>query len=177
MVVLVFGSQGSGKTTHALYIAGKLGLPYISMGDILRVMQEEPTERGRKVKELMSQGFMIPDEWTVEAFGNYLKDNNIGNDFVLEGFPRSMEQFKMFPYKVDKLFEFTLSEDTAIERLKARGRYDDVKESIERRLNFFKEKTLPVIDHYKKSGIPVFVISNEPSIEEVQKEIDEQLKN
>ncbi|HEY4694695.1 MAG TPA: nucleoside monophosphate kinase [Candidatus Nanoarchaeia archaeon] len=176
MIILVFGSQGSGKTTHAHYIANKLGLPYVSTGEILRKIQEEPTELGRKVKDLISKGFIVPDDITVDAFKKYLDDNQIKDSFVLEGFPRTTSQVELVPYPVSMVFEFVLGEKTAVERLHKRGRHDDSLEIIHQRLKLFKEKTLPVIEYYKKSGIPIFVVSNEPPIEEVQKEIDELLK-
>lgn len=177
MIVLVFGIQGSGKSTHAHFIANKLDLPYVSTGDILRKVEKEPTELGKKVRSLMEKGMIIPDEITVPALENYLKENNISGKFLMEGFPRTIEQVKLFDRKVDMVFEIVVPEKTAIERLKSRGRYDDIEDSIKTRLSLFKEKTLPVIEFYKTSGTKVFVINNEKNIEEVQKEIDELLKN
>lgn len=177
MIVLVFGIQGSGKTTHAHYIAEKLGLPYVSTGDILRKIETEKTATGREVKKLMESGNLIPDEITFKALDEFMETHKIENDFLIEGFPRSLEQVKHFRYKPDMIFEFVLPEEVAIARLQDRGRYDDVKDSIQRRFSWFKEKNLPVIEYYKKSGVKVIIISNEASIKEVQENIDEQLKN
>lgn len=176
MIVLVFGIQGSGKTTHAHFIANKLQLPYVSTGDILREIEKQPTEIGKKVRNLMEQGIIIPDEITVPALEQYLKNNKIGNDFLIEGFPRTMTQVKLFNHNVDMVFEIVIPEDVAIERLKARGRYDDIEQSIKTRMEIFKEKTLPVIDFYKQSGAKVFIVNNEKSLEKVQEEIDGLLK-
>ena len=177
MIVLVFGIQGSGKSTHAHFIANRLNLPYISTGDILRELEKQPTETGKRVRSLMEKGMIIPDEITVPALEDYLKENNISENFLIEGFPRTMEQVKLFNRKIDMVFEIVVPEETAIARLKSRGRYDDIEDSINTRFNLFKEKTLPVIEFYKKSGTKVFVINNEKSIDQVQKEIDELLKN
>lgn len=177
MIVLVFGIQGSGKTTHAHYIAEKLGLPYVSTGDILRKIETEKTATGREVKKLMESGNLIPDEITFKALDEFMETHKIENEFLIEGFPRSLEQVKHFRYKPDMIFEFVLPEEVAIARLQDRGRYDDVKDSIQRRFSWFKEKNLPVIEYYKKSGVKVIIISNEASIKEVQENIDEQLKN
>jgi len=177
MVTVVVGSQGSGKSTHAQYIASKLGIPYVSTGEILRTIAGTPTSLGEKVKEILANGNIVDDETTMDAFKEYLIANDIGEEFVLEGFPRVMSQVPLVPYPVKQIFEFVLDESIAIERLHQRGRHDDSPEVIKQRLNNFKEKTLPVIEHYKKSGVPVFVINNEPPIEEVQKEIDGLLKN
>ncbi len=177
MIVLVFGIQGSGKSTHAHFIANRLNLPYVSTGDILRELEKQPSEIGRKVQRLMEKGIIIPDEITIPALENYIKEKNIDDNFLIEGFPRTLPQVEMFKRKVDLVFEIVVPEEVAIERLKSRGRYDDVEDSIKMRLSLFKEKTLPVIEFYKKSGTKVFVIKNDKSIEEVQKEIDELLKN
>lgn len=177
MIVLVFGIQGSGKSTHAHFIANQLNLPYVSTGDILRELEKQPTEIGKKVKGLMESGNLIPDKITFKALDEFMETHKIENDFVMEGFPRSLEQVKHFKYKPDIIFEFVVPEEVAIARLQDRGRYDDVKDSIQRRFSWFKEKNLPVIEYYKKSGVKVFIVSNEPSIAEVQENIDELLKN
>lgn len=177
MVILVFGIQGSGKSTHAHYIAKKLNLPYVSTGDILREIEKQPTDLGRKVRSLMEKGLIISDEITVPALEKYLKDHGIEENFLIEGFPRTMHQVSLFKRKVDKVFEFVLPEEVAIARLKYRGRYDDIEESIQTRFNLFKEKTLPVINFYKKSGVEVDIVSNEGTIQEVQSKIDELLEN
>lgn len=176
MIVLVFGIAGSGKSTHAHYIANKLSIPYVSTGDILREIEKEQSEVGRKVRMLMEKGLIIPDNITVNALEKYLKNKNINDNFLLEGFPRTLNQVKLFGRKVEMVFEIMVSEKTAIERLKKRGRYDDIDESIKTRFNIFKEKTLPVINYYKKSKAKVFVINNEKAIKEVQKKLDEILK-
>src|SRR3990170_3977069 len=101
MIVLVFGIQGSGKSTHAHFIANRLNLPYISTGDILRELEKQPTETGKRVRSLM-------------------------------------EQVKLFNLKIDMVFEIVVPEETAIARLKSRGRYDDIEDSINTRFNLFK---------------------------------------
>ncbi len=177
MIVLVFGIQGSGKSTHAHFIANKLNIPYVSTGDLLREIEKEPTETGKKVRSLMEKGMIIPDEITVPALENYLRENNFDDNFLIEGFPRTMKQVEMLNRKVDLVFEIVVPEEIAIKRLKERGRYDDIEDSIKTRLELFKEKTLPVIEHYKKSGTKVQIVNNDKSIVEVQKEIDELLKD
>jgi len=177
MIIIVLGSQGSGKTTHAHYIAKKLGLQYLSTGDLLRKLMEEPTEIGRKVKELMHNGYIVPDDITIGELKKYFQKKRLDNDFVIEGFPRTLYQLEKFPLKVDIVFEFILDEPTAISRLKKRGRHDDSEQAIKRRLALFKEKTLPVITRFKEMGVKVFVVDNSPSIKEVQKKIDDLLKN
>lgn len=177
MIVLVFGIQGSGKSTLAHYIANKLGINYVSTGDILREVEKDQSEIGKKVHALMEKGIIIPDDITVASLEKYLKDNNIGNNFLLEGFPRTLNQVHLFNRQVDMVFEIVVSERVAIDRLKKRGRYDDVEDSIKTRMTLFKEKTVPVIDAYKKSQAKIFTINNERPLEEVQRELDDLLKN
>lgn len=177
MIVLVFGIQGSGKSTHAHYIANKLNIPYVSTGDILRKIEQEPTEVGKEVRSLMEKGLIIPDEITVPALEKFLSDNNIKDNFLIEGFPRTMNQVKLFDRKIDTIFEIIVPEEVAVTRLQARARYDDIEDSIKTRLKLFKEMTLPVIEHYRKIGTKIFLINNEKPIVEVQKEIDGLLKS
>lgn len=177
MIVLVFGIQGSGKSTLAHYIANKLDIPYVSTGDILRKIELESSEVGQKVHSLMEKGMIIPDDITVSSLEKYLKDNNIKDSFLLEGFPRTLEQVRFFAREVDMVFEIVVPEEVAIDRLKKRGRYDDTKDSIKTRLLIFKEKTLPVIEFYKKSKAKVFSIENTKPLDEVKRELDELLEN
>lgn len=177
MIVLVFGIQGSGKSTHAHFIANRLNLPYVSTGDILREIEKQPSETGKKVRFLMEKGLIIPDDITVPALEKHLKENKIEGNFLIEGFPRTMHQVELFDRKIDMIFEIEIPEEVAISRLKKRARYDDIEDSIKTRLKLFKEKTLPVIAHYKKIGTKVFIINNEKPIKKVQEKIDELLKN
>jgi adenylate kinase len=176
MNVLVFGAQGSGKSTHAKYIAEKLGLPWVYTGNLFRELEKENSERGQKVKELLSKGLLIPDSLAISAFNEYLKKFDISKGVVLDGFPRNIDQAKSLAIKIDLLIYITLPERIAIERLIKRGRCDDTPGAIRTRLNLFKEKKASLISYFGEKRAKIVEVNNSPPVEVVQKEIDELLK-
>lgn len=177
MNILVFGAQGSGKSTHAKYIADKLEIPYIYTGDLFRDLGNEDSDRGRKILELMKQGILIPNELSIPAFKEYLGKCDISEGVVLDGYPRNIEQAQSLPIKIDLIIRINLSEKIAIERLKERGRYDDNPEAIKKRLELFYEQTEPIFDYFKNKGVKIAQINNSPPLEEARLAVDDLLKN
>lgn len=177
MNILVFGAQGSGKSTHAKYTSDKLGVPYIYTGDLFRRLEKEDSVRGKKVRDLMKKGILIPDELSRPAFEEYLRKFDISKGVVLDGYPRNLEQAASLPIKIDLIFYVVLPEEAAIKRLIERGRYDDTPEAIKERLRFYEKETKPVIDYFNQVGVKIIEIDNSPPIQVVQKKIDDLLKN
>lgn len=91
--IILLGPQASGKGTQAHIVSTWSGAPKVSMGDLLREIQNEDSERGRTVKELISKGDLVPDEMTISIIKDWVKKNNDG--WVIDGFPRTMEQAKL----------------------------------------------------------------------------------
>src|SRR4030067_2839391 len=101
MNILVFGGQGSGKSTHAKYIADKLEIPYIYTGDLFRELKGEESEKGKKIRDLMKKGILIPNELAIAAFAEYIKKFDLSKGVVLDGFPRNLEQAKALQLKIN----------------------------------------------------------------------------
>ena len=177
MKILLFGIQGSGKGTIGKYFAEKLSVPFVSMGDIFRELKEEDSDVGRLVKSFVDHGRFVSDQLTMEIINKRLDEKDAGAGFVLDGVPRNLAQEKLFRHEVDLVVMVSLKEDEAIRRLMSRGRHDDSEEKIKRRLDWHKENTIPLIDHYRSEGKRMVEIDNTPSEEEVRKNIDELLKN
>ena len=177
MKILLFGIQGSGKGTIGKYIAEKLGVPFVSMGDIFRELKEEDSDIGRLVKSFVDHGRFVSDQLTMEIINKRLEENDTTAGFVLDGVPRNLEQGKLFKQKLDLIILVKLTEEEAIRRLLSRGRHDDSEEKIKRRLDWHKENTTPLIDRYRSEGIRMVEIDNTPNEEEVRKNIDELFKN
>ena len=173
MNIFVFGTQGSGKSTHAEYIAGKLGIPYIYTGDLFRDLEKEESTRGEKIRELMKNGVLIPNDLSIPAFEEYLKKFDISKGVVLDGFPRNLSQAQALRIKINLIIYITLPEDIAIKRLLERKRHDDTPRAIKKRLDMYKEETEPVLTYFKKKGIKLVEIDNTPSVEKVQRSIDD----
>lgn len=177
MKILLFGIQGSGKSTIGRYIADKLGIPFISIGDILRKLREEDSETGRLVKSLIDKGHFIPDQLAMEIINKRLDEKDASGGFVLDGAPRNLEQEKLFTHDLDLVLIVRLDEEEAIKRLLNRGRHDDSERAIRKRMDWHKTNTKPLIDFYKSKGIRAIEIDNTPKEEDVRRSVDELLEN
>ncbi len=178
MKVILIGIQGAGKSTQGNLLRDKLNIPYLSTGHIFREMAKEKTPLGRYIKEIMNAGFLIPDDKTVEIVSEYLKKPEYKKGYVLDGFPRTLEQVKMFENGVDKVVYLRVSDKEALWRLSYRegvGREDETLAAIRKRIELFHKLTEPVLDYYRQKGALV-EIDGEKSIEEIHKEILEKIK-
>ena len=92
MKIIMLGAPGAGKGTQAKMIADKFSIPHISTGDIFRANIKEGTELGRKAKEYMDQGLLVPDELVVNLVVDRLTWEDAKNGYVLDGFPRTIPQ-------------------------------------------------------------------------------------
>ena len=92
MKIVLLGAPGCGKGTQATYIADRYKLPHISTGDIFRENIKNSTPLGIKVKEIIDNGLLCPDELTVELVKDRLKKDDCQNGYLLDGFPRNLIQ-------------------------------------------------------------------------------------
>lgn len=127
MHLILFGSPGAGKGTQAKILSYKLGIPHISTGDILRNAVKEKTPLGLKAKELMESGELVPDKIMIEIIKEALNQSRCMNGFILDGFPRTVEQVDYFDILIKdlKLIEiyfisFEVNPEELVNRLKNR---------------------------------------------------------
>ena len=92
MKIIMLGAPGAGKGTQAKMIADKYQIPHISTGDIFRANIKNGTELGKKAKEYMDQGLLVPDELVVDLVVDRLAQEDCVNGCVLDGFPRTIPQ-------------------------------------------------------------------------------------
>ena len=92
MKIIMLGAPGAGKGTQAKMIADKYQIPHISTGDIFRANIKNGTELGKKAKEYMDQGLLVPDELVVDLVVDRLSEADCANGCVLDGFPRTIPQ-------------------------------------------------------------------------------------
>lgn len=92
MKIVMLGAPGAGKGTQAKRIAEKCGIPHISTGDIFRANIKAGTELGKKAKEYMDQGGLVPDEVTIGMLMDRIHEADCKNGYVLDGFPRTIPQ-------------------------------------------------------------------------------------
>ena len=92
MKIIMLGAPGAGKGTQAKKIAEKYLIPHISTGDIFRFNIKEGTELGKKAKEYMDQGALVPDELTIGMLMDRIQKDDCKDGYVLDGFPRTIPQ-------------------------------------------------------------------------------------
>ncbi|MGQ9461146.1 MAG: adenylate kinase [Candidatus Bathyarchaeaceae archaeon] len=122
MNVIILGSPGVGKGTYAKILSEKYNIPRISTGDLFREAIRDETELGKKIKDYVSRGDLVPDEITIEVVKERLGREDCKNGFFLDGFPRTvaqaeaLERFK----KIDKVLNFVASDKVVLSRLSGR---------------------------------------------------------
>jgi len=119
---IIFGAPGSGKGTYASRLQAKLGVDVIAMGDIFRELLKEDSELGRKVKVYVEKGLLVPDEIVVEVLKQRLSKIPKGKGFILDGYPRTLEQAKILEgiTKIDVILLLDVPDWIIIERLSSR---------------------------------------------------------
>lgn len=103
MKIIMLGAPGAGKGTQAKQIAGKYEIPHISTGDIFRANIKNGTELGKKAKEYMDQGLLVPDELTCDLVMDRIQQDDCKNGFVLDGFPRTIPQAEALDAALTKI--------------------------------------------------------------------------
>ncbi len=103
MRVILLGPPGAGKGTQAAGIIDRYHIPHISTGDIFRKNIKEGTELGKKAKEYMDQGLLVPDDLVVAIVEDRLKEEDCKNGFLLDGFPRTVYQAEALDKVLDKM--------------------------------------------------------------------------
>ncbi len=127
MNIIMMGAQGTGKGTVAGILSEKTGWPQISTGDIFRKNLEEKTELGIEAGKYMNEGNLVPDEITIPMVANRLNEEDAVNGFILDGFPRTIEQaekldeiLKEKNKKIDMVINLTTPREETIERILTR---------------------------------------------------------
>ncbi len=186
MRLIFMGPPGAGKGTQAKIICIEQKIPQISTGDILRSAIQNGTEMGMKAKKFMDAGDLVPDEVVIGIIKDRLKEKDCVNGFLLDGFPRTIEQAKALDSLLSEMnisLQHVLnlavpdSEllSRLLERAKIEGRADDNEETIKNRLLNYNKKTLPLLDYYKHSGL-LREINGLGTVEQITNLIRETLK-
>ena len=156
MGIVLLGPPGAGKGTQAVKLAESLDVPQISTGDLFRHNIDAGTTLGLQAKQYLDAGDLVPASLTNALVDDRLNDADVAQGFILDGFPRSVEQaealndmLKRRGLKLDAVLEFRVPEDELVDRLKGRGRADDTEDVIRNRMKVYRDETAPLLDFYR----------------------------
>jgi len=118
---IIFGPPGSGKGTYSSRLQSKLDFNVIAMGDIFRGLLKENTALGIKVKSFVEKGLLVPDDVVIEVLKQHLSKIS-GKSFILDGFPRTLDQAKSLSsiVDIDLIIQLIVPEWIIVERLSTR---------------------------------------------------------
>ena len=198
MNIILLGPQGSGKGTQAMLLSGKMQLPKISTGDLLREIARGETPLGEKIRSYQSKGLLVPDGIVVSVIKQRIGKKDCKNGFILEGFPRTLMQAEHLGKitAIGKVVLLKISDAEAVKRLSQRRqckkcnaiyslnnikdnkckkcgsdlyqREDDKPDAIKKRLELYKKETAPLVKYY---GSKVVEIEASKPVENVLNDI------
>ncbi len=183
MNLVFLGPPGAGKGTQAVGVCEKYALPHISTGDILRNEIKQQTDLGKRAKEFMDAGQLVPDEVVIGIVAARLRQPDCKKGFLFDGFPRTLLQAEALAQqtKIELVININVPDDVIIGRLSGRRvckscgatyhtenhksktcdvcggelvqRSDDTPETIANRLSVYHTQTSPLIEYYAQSGV------------------------
>lgn len=183
MRLVLLGAPGSGKGTQATRLKEALDVPHISTGDLLRAAVAAGTALGQRAKAVMERGELVSDEIVLGMLEERLGQEDVGNGFILDGYPRNLAQANALDgllarigQPVDLAVQLDVNTELLIQRLAGRaqqeGRTDDNPDSVRNRLRVYSDQTAPVIDFYRRQDKLICVYGVGSMAEVSQRVID-----
>jgi len=186
MHIVFYGPEGSGKGTQAKLLSDALHLPILTSGDLVRdAAANDKGIIGEVCRQSLEEGKYVADSEMFVLWKWRLKEEDAKGGWIMDGFPRNVEQAKFlddkidkYGYKVEKVFYLNLSEEESIKRLAKRARplhpgsteTGDTPERIKMRLGLYKQGEKDVLDFYQQKGV-LIEINADQTIEAVHAEI------
>ncbi|MEO0968589.1 MAG: nucleoside monophosphate kinase [Cyanobacteria bacterium J06639_18] len=177
MKLVILGGSGSGKSTQAEMLCTNLNIPIISTGEVLRKAISNSSDLGVRAQPYLETGELVPDEMMIEFIRNHLKEPEFQGGWLLEGYPRTAFQAEELDFlleglgqQVDWVIYLKVTQDAMIARCLERSLPDDQPEIIQRRIELFYERTIPILEYYDRRCL-LLKIDGDRSSEEVQQSI------
>ncbi len=161
--IVLFGPPGAGKGTQSEKLIKKYGFIHISTGDLFRWHTKNETALGKKIKEIMNSGALVPDEITISMLKEELDKNPDANGFLFDGFPRTVAQAEAldkFMANNNTAIHFIIALDVKEKELRKRiekrrsieNRADDEEDKLNKRITEYFSKTIHLLPYYEKQG-------------------------
>jgi adenylate kinase len=161
--LVLFGPPGAGKGTQSENLIKKYGFVHISTGDLFRWHTKNDTTLGKRVKEIMNSGALVPDEITIAMLKEELDKNPQAKGFLFDGFPRTVPQAEAldkFMKDNGSAIHFVVALDVTEAELRERiakrrtteNRVDDEEEKLNKRVTEYFTKTIHVLPYYEKQN-------------------------
>ncbi len=187
MRFVFLGPPGAGKGTQATRAAAARGIPHVSTGDMMRAAVAAGTSVGKRAKQYLDAGKLVPDEVIVECVRERLRQKDCDRGFLLDGFPRTVAQAEALDRILKEggrtlgcVIEFVVPERILKERLSSRGatqgRSDDSASVIDGRLKVYAEQTRPLVAFYRAAG-RLKTVDGVGELDEVTSRIDAALRD
>lgn len=184
---IFFGPSGSGKGTQAKLLQEEIKkrdperkILYIETGQKFREIAEGDSLTAQKIKELMAKGGLAPVFLPIWVWAGIMMENMKGDEHIfMDGMSRRLVEanvldsaLKFYERKNPIVISIECSDEWAVKLMEKRGRSDDTKEEIKKRLSWYRENTVPAIEYFKNDPDYKFIsINGEQTIEEVHQEI------
>ena len=183
MNIILFGPPGAGKGTQAEILINKYNIIQISTGDMLREEVRSKTDLGKAAKLIMDKGELVSDEIIMSMIEKRIIKPDCKNGFILDGFPRTLQQaidldsiLDKLNINIDNVIEINVNEDILSKRIIKRAleskttRDDDNSEILKNRIVVYKKDTLPVLEYYKNLN-KLYSVDGMQNVEGVSKDI------
>lgn len=184
MFIIFYGPEGSGKSTQAKMLADKLQLPNLGSGDLVRkYAAEDKGLMGNVCREALAKGHYVADSEMFVLWKMRLKEADVQNGFIIDGFPRNHTQSLFLADKLEKygkqvnfVFYLEVSEAESIKRLSKRARKNpdgslhDTPEKIKERLKIYHQQEADVLKLYQEEGL-LKKINGEQTIDQIHQDI------
>jgi len=180
MRIVILGAPGSGKGTQAKLLVEQLRVPHISTGALLRNAAKRGTELGLQAKSITDRGELVPDGIMADMIEERLGRDDVANGFILDGYPRNLEQAKSLESMLDRLgkpveeaIHIDVDPEQIIKRIAKRAeeedRSDDTATIVRNRMRVYAEQTAPVANYYAERGLLTRVLGDAPKEEVLQR--------
>lgn len=169
MHLIIYGPEGSGKGTQAKLLSEKFRLPIFTSGELVRIAAERNSGTlGESCRQALTKGTYVSDRIMFQLWESQLKTQTAKSGFVIDGFPRNINQAKFLTnsvtkwgYKIDSFIHLKISDEESYKRLKKRNRKlfegsnisHDTIPRITKRLKIYHQQEKDLLNYFDKIGI------------------------